>query len=223
MNNQAIAYPVSEWEKYARLHASVTTSFQLAVYKEACKYLSGDIVDCGCGTAKIAPFLANNKKVTSYTGIDYAEEMVMVARWVLQKLQQKSFSIEECKIEELKGKEGYFTSGVSVQSYYSWSDPLLVLSHIYNMLASNGIFVLVTPNQSLSLEGLAIEAEKELIAHPDFDAFKDYNLQLASNTQANFISMNDLISQTQEVGFRVQECHQKHFRGGVNFLVLKKE
>jgi len=80
MNKQAITYPVSEWEKYARLHASVTTSFQLAVYKEACKYLSGDIVDCGCGTAKIAPLLAEDRKVTSYIGIDFAEEMVTVSK-----------------------------------------------------------------------------------------------------------------------------------------------
>jgi len=223
MNKQAMTYPVSEWEKYARLHASVTTSFQLAVYKEACKYLSGDIIDCGCGTAKIAPLLVDNKSVTSYTGVDFAEEMVVVSKWMLQKLQQKSFIIEQCKIEELKGKEGYFTSAVSIQSYYSWPDPLLVLSHIYKMLSSDGIFVLVTPNPSLSLEKLAKESEKELIAHPDFEAFKEYNLQLAGNTQANFISMDELISQVQEVGFKVLECNQNHFLGGLNFLVLKKE
>lgn len=223
MNKQVITYPVSEWEKYARLHASVTTSFQLAVYKEACKYLSGSIVDCGCGTAKIAPLLADNNTVISYTGVDFAEEMVIVSKWILQKLQQKSFTIEHSKIEELKGKEGFFNSGVSIQSYYSWPNPLLVLRHIYKMLASGGVFVLVTPNQSLSLEKLAKESEKELIAHPDFEAFKEYNLQLAGNTQANFISMDGLISQAQEVGFKVQECHQNHFLGGLNFLVLKKE
>ncbi len=222
MNKQAITYPVSEWEKYARLHASVTTSFQLAVYKETCKYLSGDIVDCGCGTAKIAPLLVGNNTVRSYTGIDFAEEMVTVSKWILQKLQQKSFTIEHSKIEDLKGKEEFFNSGVSIQSYYSWPNPFLVLSHIYKILAKSGIFVLVTPNESLSLEELAKEAEKELIAHPDFEAFKEYNLQLAENTQANFISMDSLISQVQEVGFKVQECHNNHFLGGLNFLVLKK-
>lgn len=223
MKKQAITYPVSEWENYARLHASVTTSFQLAVYNESCKYLSGDIVDCGCGTAKIAPLLANNKKVTSYTGIDFAEEMVAVSKWVLDKLKQESFSIEHSKIEDLKGKEGFFNSGVSIQSYYSWPDPLLVLSHIYKILTKDGIFVLITPNQSLSIEKLINKAEKELIAHPDFDAFKEYNLQLAENTQANFIAMDGLTSQVQQVGFKIQECHQNHFLGGLNFLVLKKE
>jgi len=47
-------------------------------------------------------------------------------------------------------------------------------------------------------------------------------LQLAGNTQANFIEMDELISLVQEVGFMVQECHQNHFLGGLNFLVLKK-
>ena len=223
MNKQAMTYPVSEWEKYARLHASVTTSFQLAVYKEACNYLSGDVVDCGCGTAKIAPLLVDNNVVRSYTGIDFAKEMVIVSKWIVQKLQQKSFTIEHSKIEDLKGKEEFFNSAVSIQSYYSWPDPLPILSHIYKMLARDGVFVLVTPNPSISLEALAKEAEKELIAHPDFEAFKEYNLQLAGNTQANFISMDGLISQAQEAGFKVQKCHQNHFLGGLNFLVLKKE
>lgn len=222
MNQPAITYPVSEWENYARLHASVTTSFQLAVYKEACKYLIGDIIDCGCGTAKIAPLLVNNKQLKSYTGVDFAEEMVKVSRWILEKLGQKTFNVEHSKIEELKGKEGYFTSGVSIQSYYSWPDPLLVLRHINKMLTEDGVFVLATPNQSLSLERLAVEAEKELIAHPDFEVFKQYNLELAGNTQANFIEMDNLIRQVQQVGFQVLECHQRHFLGGLSFLVLKK-
>ena len=222
------AYSTSEWNYYAWLHASVTTSFQLAVYKEARKYLSGDIVDCGCGTAKIAPLLvdrklADNNYVKSYTGIDFSEEMVSVSRWVLGRIKQASFSIEHSKIEELNGMDGSFTSGVSIQSYYSWPDPILVLSHIYKLLAKNAIFVLVTPNQSLSLIELIKEVESELIAHPDFQDFKKYNLQLAGNAQANFVSMNELINQIQQVGFTVQTCHQNHFKGGLNFIVLKKE
>jgi len=213
-------YAVSEWEQYARLHAAVTTSVQLELYQEACTHLYGDVVDLGCGTAKIAPLLTDNKRIASYTGIDYAEEMVAVARYVVQAQHRSSFTVQHNRIEDVKAR---FSSGVSIQSYYSWPNPVETLEHISRILTGKATFVLATPNKQLSIENLIKEAEKELIAHPDFESYKQYNLQLANNPQANFISMDKLIKQVQKVGFQVLECHQKHFQGGINFLVLYRE
>lgn len=216
-----VPYPMQEWNDYARLFASITTSMQLEVYREACKYLSGHVIDCGCGSAKIAPLLVDETTVKSYTGVDYAEEMVGVARWVIQNLQNPHFAIRHNKIEDVNDQQ--FTSAVSIQSYYAWPDPVAVLRHIFQLLTPNAVFVLATPNTQLGLADLARDAWKELLAHPDFEAYKTYNLKLANNPHANFTSMNDLVQQVQSVGFRVQECHQRHFRGGLNFLVLSKE
>lgn len=217
---QKYRYPESDWNSYARLFAAVTTSVQLAVYREACLYLRGNVVDCGCGSAKIAPFLVDNEQVSSYTGIDYSAEMVTAAEWVVSTLERNDFGIQHCKIEDAVG---HYDSAVSIQSYYSWPEPLVTLEHIAGLLVEGGQFVLATPNPSLSLVNLAKDARKELVAHPDFQAFQDYNLQLAANPQANFVSMDALITQTQQVGFAVIECHQKHFQGGLNFLVLRKK
>jgi SAM-dependent methyltransferase len=213
-------YLMQEWDNYARLFASVTTSMQLEVYREACLHLSGDVIDCGCGSAKIAPLLLDEERVVSYTGVDYAEEMVSMARWILNNLQCSAFTIRHGKIEDVDNRQ--FTSGVSIQSYYSWSDPVAVLTHVFTILAPGAVFVLATPNRKLELAELARDAWKELLAHPDFEAYKAYNLKLATNPQAHFISMGDLVSQVQQLGFRVEECHQRHFRGGLNFLVLRK-
>lgn len=218
--NGEVAYTVSEWENYARLHASVTTSVQLALYRESCQYLSGSVVDCGCGSAKISPLLAGNESVTAYTGIDYAQEMIAVAQQIVQTLDRSSFTVLHSRIEDVKGQ---FNSAVSIHSYYAWPEPVVTLKHIFDMLAEGANFVLATPNPGLCLEKLLQDAEKELVAHPDFGAFKRYNLKLGNNPQANFISMDALIRQTQEAGFKVVECHQRHFAGGVNFLVLRKE
>ncbi len=212
-------YPASEWNSYARLFAAVTTSVQLEVYREACLHLQGNVVDCGCGSAKISPFLADNEQVSAYTGVDYAAEMVTAARWVISTLDRPSFAIQHCKIEEL---QGCFDSAVSIQSYYAWPDPLLTLRHIASLLVDDGVFVLATPNKNLSLEKLAKDIRKELLAHPDFEAYREYNLKLAANPQANFISLDDLVRQVQQAGFAVQEAHQRHFQGGLNFLVLRK-
>ncbi len=218
--NDESAYSVSEWENYARLHASVTTSVQLALYRESCKYLSGSVVDCGCGSAKMAPLLAGQESVTAYTGVDYAQEMVSVARQVVQTLARPTFTVLHSRIEDV---DGQFNSAVSIQSYYAWPEPVVTLKYIFDMLVEGANFVLTTPNRELNMGKLLQDAEKELVAHPDFAAFKRYNLNLANNPQANFISMDTLIRQAQEAGFKVVECHQRHFDGGINFLVLRKE
>lgn len=221
LRQQAIAaYSTQEWNNYAHLFASVTTSMQLAVYQDASQYLHGNIVDCGSGTAKIAPILAQKSNASSYTGIDLSEEMVAEARWLLKRLNQKTFKIIHDKIEHVSGRQ--FTSGVSIQSYYTWPDPNTTLKHIFDMLAEQATFVLVTPNLNLNLTLLAKHAELELLTHPYFDAYKDYNLKLAGNSEANFISMDALLKQVQTIGFQVEECHQRHFLGGLNFLVLRK-
>lgn len=217
----SLPYPVNEWDVYAQLFATVTTSMQLKVYEEACSHLYGDVVDCGCGVGKLAPFLAEKQDITSYTGIDFSKEMINIARWIIHKLNNSNMSVTHSKIEDISGKQ--FSSAVSIQSYYSWPQPLETLKSVFDLLNNDGVFVLATPNPNLPLDKLAKDAEQELIAHPDFEAYRDYNLRLANNPQANFVDMDELVRQVRHVGFKVQECHQHHFRGGLNFIVLKKK
>ncbi|WGZ89659.1 MAG: class I SAM-dependent methyltransferase [Candidatus Thiocaldithrix dubininis] len=219
-NLQSIPYAVTEWNNYARLFSSVTPSMQLDVYKEACYYLNGNVIDCGCGSAKIAPFLVDNENISSYTGLDYSSEMVEVASWVVNQLGKINFKICQCKIEDYHN--GSFDSAVSIQSYYSWPDPNIVLKNIFDLLKPNGTFVLATPNINLPLETLARDAWKELLTHPDFEAYKAYNLKLAMNPDAQFISLDNLVKQVSQIGFKLEAAHQQHFRGGLNFLVLSK-
>lgn len=216
------SYSVSEWNDYAHLFAYVTPSIQLAIYEEACNHLYDSVVDCGSGTAKIASLLVDNPNITSYTGVDYSEEMIAVANWILQKLQRSNFQALHKRIEEIADQQ--YACAVSIQSYYAWSNPELTLQVIFQVLKPQGKFVLASPNKTLPLKlnELASDLYKELIAHPYLEAYMDYNRKLAENTEANFIEMDDLIKQVQQVGFHVEECHQRHLRGGLNFLVLSK-
>lgn len=214
-------YSVETWDNYATVFASITNSLQVGVYKEACLYLKGTVVDCGCGSAKIAPFLANQANIASYTGIDYSKEMVDIANKVLQILNKPNFQIVHSKIEELAVTR-LFDSAVSIQSYYSWSQPEKVLKCIWDLLKPDGYFVLASVNDHLPIDLLTQDIQQELIAHPNFESYQAYNLKLAKNRQANFISLDKLITQVQQVGFEIEECHQRHFRSGLNFLVLKK-
>lgn len=207
------------WNEYSRAHISVLTSMQWALFKEVVTYLEGDVIDCGCGTARLAPLLADQACVNSYTGVDYAPEMAKMAEWVIAKITQKPFHIIQDRIENITGQ---FSSAVSVHSYYSWPDTEQVLGCIYDMLVPQGRFVLVTPNPQMDMRKLLDEAEKELLGHPDFAGFRQLNLALANNLSAKFVSMDKLIDEVRRVHFQVIECHQQHYLGGINFLVLQK-
>jgi 2-polyprenyl-3-methyl-5-hydroxy-6-metoxy-1,4-benzoquinol methylase len=208
------------WDKYARSHASVITSMQLTLYREALRYLTGRVVDCGCGSAKLAPLLSAQDAVTSYTGIDCSAKMVEVARSLLSQLNNPTFTIVHCTIENALG---LYDSAVSIHSFYSWPDPEQTLLQIHAMLVCGGTFILATPNPSLDMPRLLQVSRLELLGHPDFQEFVSLNMQFAQNSACKFSTMSAIIAQVLKVGFAVMSCHQAHYLGGVNFLVLQKQ
>ncbi len=212
-------YEMSEWNSYSRCFASVMTHVQRELYHDAAQYLTGHVVDLGAGAARLAPLLVDNRQVSHYTAVEYADDMVQIARFTLAKLDCPTFEVLHQKVEEV---QGIFTSAVALQSFYAWDKPVETLRHIYDSLVSDGIFVLATPNNMLDQKKLFHEAEKELMWHPDFEIFRQHNLQIEHNPSANFIAMDVLIKQVQEAGFEVCNAHTKHYGGGVNFVVMKK-
>lgn len=219
---QGMAFSEHEWNEYSRLFASVSSRAQQDVYIDASQYLSGKVIDLGCGPARLAAYLADNKKISHYAGIEYARSMVEIANFTLGKLSRSDFIIRQQKIEELNNTEQRYDSAVSLQSYYAWDNPEEMLIRIYNLLLPGSVFVLATVNGKLDQVKLFKDAEKELMWHPDFEAFREYNMKLANKSETHYISMSDLISQLQSVGFEVAHCHQRHYAGGLNFLVCNK-
>lgn len=218
---QKAIYQPDEWENYARSFAAVQTSFQRDLQLASAQLLSGDVADFGCGSAKIAPFLSDRTDVSSYIGIDYSSEMIKIADWLIAQFDCPTFSTFEGKIEAYQGK--MFDSAVSLNSYYTWPEPVKVLQHIYSLLKPGGLFVLATPNPSIDMLAMEKQVRKELLTHPDFTTFGQINLELASNTNARFIEMNELIKQLQSIGFGVTSCHQSFYLGGLNFIVAQRQ
>ena len=192
----AIYHP-QEWEAYARAFAAVQTSFQRDLQLASAEWLNGDVADFGCGSAKLAPFLADMTQVSSYIGIDYSHQMIEIANWLIDQFDCPTFTTYEGKIEHYRGKT--FDSAVSLNSYYTWPDPLAVLKHIYALLNPGGRFVLATPNPGIDMLAMEKEARKELLTHPDFATFKQSNLALTANPDAQFITM-DAPAQTTAIG-----------------------
>ena len=212
-------YLQSEWNDYADTHLSVLPSLQLTMYKAVSKHLTGRVADFGCGTARITPFLTENEHVSGYLGVDYSENMVKNARWLIDQLNVDNYQIKHSKIEDIN--DNSFDSALSINSYYTWDDPSKILAHIRASLKPAASFILVTPNKKMDMEKLAKEADKELIGHPHYPIFRQKNLQLAGNEKALFVEMGDLIKQVSSVGFQVVSCHQDFYLGGLNFLHLE--
>jgi SAM-dependent methyltransferase len=219
-STQKTIYQPDEWENYARSFAAVQTSFQRDLQLASAALLCGDVADFGCGSAKLAPFLTDKEDVSSYTGIDYSSEMIKIADWLIAQFNCPSFSTVEGKIEDYQGKT--FDSAVSLNSYYTWPDPLKVLQHIHSLLKSDGLFVLATPNTQLDMQAMEKEVRKELLTHPEYSVFRQINSELTENIDARFIEMDMLIKQLQGIGFAIISCHQTFYLGGLNFVVMKK-
>ncbi|NRB38061.1 MAG: methyltransferase domain-containing protein [Pseudomonadales bacterium] len=208
-----------DWNDFAVLHSSVMTSVQLEMYKTTAKYLKGSVADCGCGTAKITPFLADISAVTTYTGIDCSPEMIQQAKHMVAKLSSRiDVHFFESFIEDVGQK---FDSALSLQSYYSWPAPEKTLAHIYSMLNAGAHFILASPNPELNMPLLLEEAEKELIGHPFWADFKDHNQALADHDNSHFIRLDALITQLKNAGFEIIEAHSHFYLGGLNFIVAQ--
>ncbi|MBX3629683.1 MAG: class I SAM-dependent methyltransferase [Nitrosomonas sp.] len=218
-SNTAI-YGPGTWNTYARYFFGVTTSFQLDLYREAARHSQGNVIDLGCGTAKLAPIVLDNPSVNSYTGIDASETMISLAQQLSELFGRERFNLIHGEIESLAHQR--YASGVSINSYYSWPDPAKTLAHIYDVLEDGAIFVMATPNDKLNMPEILYQCEKELIGHPYFEIFKQMNLSLAENDDAGFLAMDALIRQIQHAGFRVQNCNQSFYADGMNFLVAAK-
>ncbi len=207
------------WDTYAPVFAPVTTSFQSQMYSAAAGYLYGQVVDGGCGPCKLAPYLADCDPVTGYLGVDYSESMVQLGLETLRRLDQPQFKVQRSKIEEVSGE---FHSAVSLQSYYSWDHPALVLRHLHSLLVDGGRLVLATANDQLDIHSLLHQASREWLLYPGWDSFADYNRRLAALPQGRFVSLDELVGELRDAGFSIVNAHTRYFQGGLSFVVAEK-
>jgi len=230
-------YKKEVWDNYPQAFLANNPAVMLELNKAVASLGKGNVADYGCGATKIAPFILNNPDVISYTGFDASPEMVKLGRWHLAQFPEKPSEIILANLEQItpsayklikKGnmskyiKQDGFDFGLSINSYYAWPKPVLILENIYKSLKPGARFVLVTPNLKLDMHALAEEAKRELVANPYFESFRDQNLAISANDKANLIEMDDLIDQVRGVGFKVIEANQQFYHKGLNFILLMK-
>lgn len=207
------------WHDYSVPFSKITTRFQIEVYEKVALYLFGSVVDCGCGAGKLIPYLTANTEISGYLGIDLSEPMLGQAELIIGKLGLDNYSVQCQKIEDMTGS---YSSAVSIQSYYSWPDTEEALRAIYNALGEGGVFVLGTVNEKLNLEKMISIAEQELLLNDMWDEFKENNRSLASAKSIKLPTLDELIAEVRDVGFKVIDVDTSLYLGGLNLLVLKK-
>ena len=216
-------YQQEVWDDYAEVFLSVMPSMMVEMNRTVASYAQGDVIDFGCGVAKVAPFILESPQVRSYTGIDYSPEMTNRARWFLKQFPDKPRRIMQGKIEDviIDIKDTY-DFGVSINSYYAWNNPAKILRYIYQALKNQAGFILVTPNRQINMHLLLKEARLELGGNRHFEKFCQMNLALVGNKKAKFVGMNELVNQLHGAGFKLVEAHQHFYQGGLNYLLVRK-
>lgn len=205
---------------YPQSFATTTTIFQSEEMRAVAELVSGDVVDLGCGSAKLATYLKDKSDLTSYLGVDASTAMLVEAQHLLVNLDDPRFSLLHRRIEECD-LTGYDWA-VCLNALYAVEDPPMVLDKIRLMLKPNGQIIVATPNESLDMEKLLEESRKELILHPFFHTFREINRVLAESYRAQFFPMTDLCRMVESAGFQIVLAHQRFFLGGLNFLVARK-
>ncbi len=210
----------TDWDDYSRSFLSVMPSQMLALNKEVASHMSGHVTDFGCGSGKIIPFVLEQPRVSSYTGVDAAPEMVQKARWMTGQFDRKPTQIIHGRIEQVNLKTA--DSALSINSYYNWPDSRLVLEKIYQTLKPDGVLLLATINARLDMPSLLEAAQKECIAHPHWAEFCEHNLRICSSGSIRLPELDELIGEARASGFAVEEAHQHLYDGGLSLLVLTR-
>lgn len=120
--------------------------------------------------------------------------------------------------------QGGYDSIFSIHSFYSWPDQQKLLTHVYGLLEDEGIFILVTPNESFDEERLSHVAKQELLGHPQYEAFMAINFSIAETAKVEgvYVPIDKLIEQVKQAGFCIKTAHNEFFLGGAAYLELGK-
>lgn len=213
-------FPKTLFDLYPQSFAAVTTLFQAEELRAVAELVSGHVVDLGCGSAKLAPYLQGNPALKTYMGVDPSAAMLVEARHLLVNLDDPRFSLLHRRMEDCD-LTGYDWA-VCLNALYAVENPQFALHKIRRMLKPGGQMILTTPNENLDMEQLLDECRKDLIQHPLFHTFRDINRILADQYRNQFVAMDELQSQVESAGFEVQSQHARFFAGGLNFMVACK-
>ncbi|MCP4123467.1 MAG: class I SAM-dependent methyltransferase [Bacteroidetes bacterium] len=117
----------------------------LYAYEKASEYVSGDLLDIGCGEGRGLKYLRD--KVNSYTGIDKNAEVLSVLK---DKYPQDTFL--QMNIPPFKGlKSESFDSVVSFQVIEHVENDKNFAQEVARVLKPGGTAILSTPNIKMSL------------------------------------------------------------------------
>ena len=211
---------ITDWNAYSIPFQSVMPSSMTIVNKSIAQYMYGHTADFGCGSGKIIPMVLRNKRVTRYTGIDSAVDMIAGARWMADRFDGSRVNLIRSKIED--GQLQQIDSALSINSFYIWPSPLKTLQHIHKQLKPGATFVLATINDKLDMPALLSEAAAEMIAHPHWEAFSKHNLRIADSPDINLLRTHQLIDLVHEAGFQVIDAHEKWYMGGLSTIVMER-
>lgn len=113
---------------------------------ELLHYGAGDsVLDVGCGGGATLRYLNDRIPDGHLTGVDYSEVSVSLSKELNADLiAEGKLEIVSGSVADLPFKNDAFDKVVTVESFYFWPDPVESLKEVHRVLASHGVFLLVS-------------------------------------------------------------------------------
>lgn len=101
------------------------------------------ILEIGMGNGFFVKNIVNIEASIQYTGYDYSEDMVEVAKKLNQELMDKQqVEFIQGEIEHLPFTKDSFTKVFTVNTFYFWENPAQTLQGLKSVLCPEGVFIL---------------------------------------------------------------------------------
>jgi ubiquinone/menaquinone biosynthesis C-methylase UbiE len=167
----------------------------------------GNAIEFGCGTGFFTKSIAKNAKHIIAT--DLSDEMLEIARVQLGKF--KNITIEKMDCANTSLTAGSFDSVIMVNLIHVIDDPMQCLQESYRVLRDGGILIVV----DFTAYKMNFYKKIKLI----FRYLREWGLPPRQGN--NNMSPDELVSQVENVGFRVMDV--RLLEDGSNAIYLKCE
>ena len=200
------------WEKLYKGHIDRTTYNFMSRFRAVEEVLGsrvkGEILDVGCGTGDLLPFIL--QKTVRYYGVDISSKMIERARDIFAEPIKKnlaSFHIADCDMLPFNDMKFDLVIAVGLMEYLP--DPSMFLNEVSRILVNDGYFLVTVPYK----ECIDSKIRKGLLPiilklYPIYAKLKNQSLAEMTNIKHYSYNENDLDNSMKVINFhRVASCY----------------
>ncbi len=211
---------IISWNDYAKSFQSIMPPVMIELNEAVAKKMFGHVIDYGCGSGKLIPYLNDNAAVKSYTGIDLSEDMLALASKIAEGFS--GLTTRFIRGNVLQVPVTPTDCAVSINSFYSWSQPKQVVRKIFENLNDGGVLVIGSLSKSINMRELLNDAEPLFLQNEYWPDFRRHNINIIDHPNTKLVELSELCDLLTSIGFKISHATDSFYRGGLCLVEAKK-